>query len=109
MLITAGPDAVNYIVNHADVQAIFCLPQTLDIVSFIAHFGTYVFSSENHAKPCCTSSDKGNYKDKTLIIDLYSLLFALELLLLSGCQKGEMSKLFNTFFPVLMPKISIEL
>ncbi|CAA7405906.1 unnamed protein product [Spirodela intermedia] len=34
---TLGPDAVNYIVNHADVQAIFCLPQTLDIIlSFLS-------------------------------------------------------------------------
>lgn len=29
-----GPDAVQYIVNHASVQVIFCVPQTLSIVSF---------------------------------------------------------------------------
>ncbi|XP_022723130.1 long chain acyl-CoA synthetase 6, peroxisomal-like [Durio zibethinus] len=27
---TLGPDAVKYIVNHADVKAIFCVPQTLN-------------------------------------------------------------------------------
>ncbi|KAM7260135.1 hypothetical protein ACFE04_015876 [Oxalis oulophora] len=27
---TLGPDAVKYIVNHANVQAIFCVPQTLN-------------------------------------------------------------------------------
>ncbi|XP_052194627.1 long chain acyl-CoA synthetase 7, peroxisomal isoform X2 [Diospyros lotus] len=27
---TLGPDAVKYIVNHADIQAIFCMPNTLD-------------------------------------------------------------------------------
>ncbi|ERN12662.1 long chain acyl-CoA synthetase 6, peroxisomal isoform X1 [Amborella trichopoda] len=34
---TLGPDAVNYIVNHAGVEAIFCLPQTLNILmSFLS-------------------------------------------------------------------------
>ncbi|KAF8392456.1 hypothetical protein HHK36_022798 [Tetracentron sinense] len=34
---TLGPDAVKYIVNHAGVQAIFCVPQTLNILlSFLA-------------------------------------------------------------------------
>ncbi|KAF8401681.1 hypothetical protein HHK36_012627 [Tetracentron sinense] len=34
---TLGPDAVKYIVNHAGVQAIFCVPQTLNIVSKDKH------------------------------------------------------------------------
>ncbi|KAI4342756.1 hypothetical protein MLD38_027341 [Melastoma candidum] len=29
---TLGPDAVKYIVNHAAVQAIFCVPQTLNVM-----------------------------------------------------------------------------
>lgn len=29
----AGPDAVKYIVNHAAVQAIFCVHETLNLVS----------------------------------------------------------------------------
>ncbi|XP_048325077.2 long chain acyl-CoA synthetase 7, peroxisomal isoform X5 [Ziziphus jujuba] len=29
---TLGPDAVRYVVNHADVRAIFCVPQTLNSV-----------------------------------------------------------------------------
>ncbi|XP_059598823.1 long chain acyl-CoA synthetase 7, peroxisomal isoform X7 [Vitis vinifera] len=34
---TLGPDAVKYIVNHADVQAIFCLPHTLNtLLSFLS-------------------------------------------------------------------------
>ncbi|XP_062108388.1 long chain acyl-CoA synthetase 6, peroxisomal-like isoform X1 [Humulus lupulus] len=34
---TLGPDAVKYIVNHAAVQAIFCVPQTLNsILSFLS-------------------------------------------------------------------------
>ncbi|KAM7485560.1 hypothetical protein LguiA_001569 [Lonicera macranthoides] len=34
---TLGPDAVKYIVNHAILQAIFCVPQTLDILlSFLS-------------------------------------------------------------------------
>lgn len=32
---SAGPDAVKYIVCHADVKAIFCVPQTLTSVSLI--------------------------------------------------------------------------
>lgn len=32
-MIFAGPDAVKYIINHATVQAIFCVPQTLSNVS----------------------------------------------------------------------------
>ena len=32
---SAGPDAVQYVVNHADIQAIFCVPQTLNSVSLI--------------------------------------------------------------------------
>ncbi|KAL7209415.1 hypothetical protein ACSBR1_031035 [Camellia fascicularis] len=26
---TLGPDVVKYIVNHVDIQAIFCVPKTL--------------------------------------------------------------------------------
>ncbi|KAK4798830.1 hypothetical protein SAY86_031156 [Trapa natans] len=34
---TLGPDAVRYIVNHAAVQAIFCVPQTLNLLlSFLS-------------------------------------------------------------------------
>ncbi|XP_058083997.1 long chain acyl-CoA synthetase 6, peroxisomal-like isoform X3 [Magnolia sinica] len=34
---TLGPDAVKYVVNHANVQAIFCVPQTLNILlSFLS-------------------------------------------------------------------------
>ncbi|XP_038980591.1 long chain acyl-CoA synthetase 6, peroxisomal-like [Phoenix dactylifera] len=34
---TLGPDAVQYIVNHASVQVIFCVPQTLSILlSFLS-------------------------------------------------------------------------
>ncbi|KAK1380085.1 Long-chain-fatty-acid--CoA ligase [Heracleum sosnowskyi] len=34
---TLGPDAVKFIVNHADVQAIFCVPQTLNtLLSFLS-------------------------------------------------------------------------
>ncbi|KAJ0013875.1 hypothetical protein Pint_19866 [Pistacia integerrima] len=29
---TLGPDAVKYVVNHAEIQAIFCVPQTLNMV-----------------------------------------------------------------------------
>lgn len=32
---SAGPDAVQYVVSHADIQAIFCVPQTLNSVSLI--------------------------------------------------------------------------
>jgi len=31
---TLGPDAVQFIVNHATVEVIFCVPQTLSTVSF---------------------------------------------------------------------------
>ncbi|KAJ8751983.1 hypothetical protein K2173_000729 [Erythroxylum novogranatense] len=34
---TLGPEAVKYVVNHADVQAIFCVPETLNnLLSFIS-------------------------------------------------------------------------
>ncbi|XP_031260670.1 long chain acyl-CoA synthetase 7, peroxisomal-like isoform X1 [Pistacia vera] len=34
---TLGPDAVKYVVNHAEIQAIFCVPQTLNmLLSFIS-------------------------------------------------------------------------
>lgn len=34
---TLGPDAVKYVVNHADVQTIFCVPQTLNtLLTFIS-------------------------------------------------------------------------
>ncbi|KAG6750499.1 hypothetical protein POTOM_044995 [Populus tomentosa] len=34
---TLGPDAVKFVVNHADVQAIFCVPETLNtLLSFIS-------------------------------------------------------------------------
>ncbi|XP_062084757.1 long chain acyl-CoA synthetase 7, peroxisomal-like [Humulus lupulus] len=34
---TLGPDAVQYVVNHADVQAIFCVPQTLNsLLTFLS-------------------------------------------------------------------------
>ena len=34
-ILFSGPDAVKYIVNHAVVQVIFCVPQTLNVVSLI--------------------------------------------------------------------------
>uniref|UniRef100_A0A803KP66 Uncharacterized protein n=1 Tax=Chenopodium quinoa TaxID=63459 RepID=A0A803KP66_CHEQI len=38
---TLGPDAVKYIVNHADVQAIFCVPETLNsLLSFLSEIPT---------------------------------------------------------------------
>lgn len=38
---TLGPDAVKYIVNHADVQAIFCVPTTLNaLLSFLSEIPT---------------------------------------------------------------------
>nr|ATE88092.1 long-chain acyl coenzyme A synthetase 6 [Vernicia fordii] len=38
---TLGPDAVKYIVNHAEVQAIFCVPQTLTpLLSFLSEIST---------------------------------------------------------------------
>ncbi|XP_021282959.1 long chain acyl-CoA synthetase 7, peroxisomal [Herrania umbratica] len=34
---TLGPDAVNYVVNHSGIQAIFCVPQTLNtLLSFVS-------------------------------------------------------------------------
>ncbi|KAL6565432.1 Long chain acyl-CoA synthetase 7 peroxisomal [Orobanche hederae] len=34
---TLGPEAVKYIVNHADIQAIFCVPSTLNtVLSFLS-------------------------------------------------------------------------
>ncbi|KAG8363819.1 hypothetical protein BUALT_Bualt19G0061900 [Buddleja alternifolia] len=34
---TLGPDSVNYIVNHAEVQAIFCVPSTLNtLLTFLS-------------------------------------------------------------------------
>ncbi|KAJ1702483.1 hypothetical protein LUZ63_002262 [Rhynchospora breviuscula] len=36
---TLGPDAVEFIVNHASLQVIFCVPQTLSILlSFVSKF-----------------------------------------------------------------------
>ncbi|KAK9289045.1 hypothetical protein L1049_017516 [Liquidambar formosana] len=38
---TLGPDAVNFIVNHAAVQAIFCVPQTLNsLLSYLSEIPT---------------------------------------------------------------------
>ncbi|EEF45375.1 long chain acyl-CoA synthetase 6, peroxisomal [Ricinus communis] len=38
---TLGPDAVKFIVNHADVQAIFCVPQTLTpLLSFLSEISS---------------------------------------------------------------------
>lgn len=34
-LLHAGPDAVKFVVNHAEIKAIFCVPQTLNTVSLI--------------------------------------------------------------------------
>lgn len=38
LILCTGPDAVKYVVNHADVQAIFCVPETLNTVSLIFAF-----------------------------------------------------------------------
>ncbi|OAY27923.1 long chain acyl-CoA synthetase 6, peroxisomal [Manihot esculenta] len=38
---TLGPDAVKYIANHADIRAIFCLPQILTpLLSFLSEIST---------------------------------------------------------------------
>lgn len=44
---SVGPDAVKYIVSHAVVQVIFCVPETLNVVSIceIFHNIAYPFCS----------------------------------------------------------------
>lgn len=42
--VLSGPDAVQFIVNHAAVEVIFCVPQTLSIVSF-NHFSLSTFTN----------------------------------------------------------------
>ncbi|XP_076951084.1 long chain acyl-CoA synthetase 7, peroxisomal-like [Bidens hawaiensis] len=38
---TLGPDAVKYIINHADVQAVFCVPITLNVLlSFLSEISS---------------------------------------------------------------------
>ncbi|XP_023731133.1 long chain acyl-CoA synthetase 7, peroxisomal [Lactuca sativa] len=38
---TLGPDAVKYIINHADLQAVFCVPNTLNILlSFLSEISS---------------------------------------------------------------------
>lgn len=38
---TLGPDAVKYIINHADLQAVFCVPTTLNILlSFLSEISS---------------------------------------------------------------------
>ncbi|KAI3707780.1 hypothetical protein L2E82_36598 [Cichorium intybus] len=38
---TLGPDAVKYIINHADLQAVFCVPSTLNILlSFLSEISS---------------------------------------------------------------------
>ncbi|XP_076947193.1 long chain acyl-CoA synthetase 7, peroxisomal-like [Bidens hawaiensis] len=38
---TLGPDAVKYIINHADVQAVFCVPNTLNVLlSFLSEISS---------------------------------------------------------------------
>ncbi|MFS7914606.1 putative long-chain-fatty-acid--CoA ligase [Helianthus anomalus] len=32
MTLLVCPDAVKYIINHADVQAVFCVPSTLNVL-----------------------------------------------------------------------------
>lgn len=44
IIISAGSDAVQYIVNHASVQVIFCVPQTLNIVSSDPIFALFICS-----------------------------------------------------------------
>ena len=61
--VLSGPDAVQFIVNHAAVEAIFCVPQTLSIVSF-NHFSlsTFVlvpkikFANEAYDEAACQKS-----------------------------------------------------
>ncbi|GKF60012.1 long chain acyl-CoA synthetase 6, peroxisomal-like protein, partial [Tanacetum coccineum] len=37
----AGPDAVKYIINHADIQAVVCVPTTLNILlSFLSEISS---------------------------------------------------------------------
>ncbi|KAK1430041.1 hypothetical protein QVD17_12510 [Tagetes erecta] len=38
---TLGPDAVKYIINHADLQAVFCVPATLNVLlSFLSEINS---------------------------------------------------------------------
>lgn len=36
--VSVGPDAVKYIANHANIEAIFCVPNTLNTVSLFLIF-----------------------------------------------------------------------
>jgi hypothetical protein len=46
MAFFAGPDAVKYIANHAVVQVIFCVPETLNSVS-LSYFIIMVLYNSN--------------------------------------------------------------
>lgn len=44
-ILCPGPDTVKYVVNHAEIEAIFCIPQTLNTVRFF--FGPFKAASFN--------------------------------------------------------------
>ncbi|KAL6513355.1 Long chain acyl-CoA synthetase 7 peroxisomal [Orobanche gracilis] len=51
---TLGPEAVKYIVNHADIQAIFCVPSTLNtVLSFLSEIPSVrVIVVRGHGDSC---------------------------------------------------------
>ncbi|PWA81480.1 long chain acyl-CoA synthetase 6, peroxisomal [Artemisia annua] len=51
----AGPDAVKFIVNHADVQVVFCVPQTLkDLLSYLSEVPSVrLIVGQEYPKPFC--------------------------------------------------------
>ena len=63
---SAGPDAVKYIVNHAVVQAIFCVPQTLNIVSFSMR--GFQVSFNNEKKNLISSREDSLNNGKVVLI-----------------------------------------
>ncbi|KAH0464842.1 hypothetical protein IEQ34_004945 [Dendrobium chrysotoxum] len=85
---TLGPDAVSYIVNHADIQVIFCVPQTLsNLLSFFhkipsVHLIVVVGASDVNI-PLATSTNQP-------AIITYSKLLEQKILQLYATQVGQL-------------------
>ena len=52
LFLAEGPDAVKFIVNHANVQAIFCVAETLNSVSSLICCLSYFLFSYAYLNDC---------------------------------------------------------
>ncbi|PKU68467.1 long chain acyl-CoA synthetase 6, peroxisomal-like [Dendrobium catenatum] len=104
---TLGPDAVSYIVNHADIQVIFCVPQTLsNLLSFFhkipsVHLIVVVGASDVNI-PSATSTNQPAIITYSKLLEQDNLKLMDDMAVLRPTVFASVPRLYNRIYAGVM-------